>query len=246
MDNERILIIGMGEVGTAHAEILKRIYDVKAIDLDVSKVPDDMIVKDKEWIPSIIFIAIRYSIEFEKVVRAYVQRYPRSYVSILSTVPVGTTERLNPLFTHSTTRGLHPNLITGLRTITKHIGGLTSKKIADILSFAGINCIRHESSRTTEAAHILNNCAYGVNLMLADEMQTLCRQWGVDYTEVVIKYTETNNQGYTALDHKSKCRMVLTPPNGHIGGHCVVQSANLMELDEKTPMLKLLSDYNNK
>src|SRR5204862_464610 len=75
----------------------------------------------------------------------------------------------------------------------------------------GVRCVTHGNAKTTELAHILNNSAYGISLMFADEMAKLCREYGVDYYEAVMKYTETHNRGFRELDHPRLVRSILTP-----------------------------------
>lgn len=228
------LIVGMGEVGTAHYNILSKTYDVFKKDIEDVELPNDF---------DIIHICIRYGPDFITNVDEYINKFSPDYINICSTVPPGTTEQFGGRAVHSTTRGLHPNLETGLLNIKKHIGGTYSKEIARYFERAGISCVAHTRARTTELAHILNNSAYGVNLMLADEMAKICRDYGVDYNEAVLEYTKTNNDGYERLDHKSKRRMVLMPPNGKIGGHCVVQSAQLIK---GHALFSLLKNYNER
>lgn len=230
------LVIGLGEVGRAHLNLLKEKHETYGRDLEESEgTPDGPF--------DILHICIRHSPEFLDIVRGYVVRYKPALVNVCTTVPPGTCEKIGPNVVHSTTRGLHPNLEEGLLTITKHVGGHDAEKVARYFRKAGIGCVTHKKSRTTELAHLLNNAAYGVNLMFADEMQKVCRHYGVDYTQAVTLYTMTNNAGYRALDHESKCRMVLTPPGGRIGGHCVNMSAGLIADVVKTPLLELLARY---
>lgn len=235
------LIIGMGEIGNSLCKILSKVYDVQVRDTPEIelKFPIQM-----------MHICIRYSDEFEKIVSDYIKEYSPDYVNICSTVPPGTTARIQSNFpvcriAHSTTRGLHPNLAEGMLTIKKHIGSPYAEEFKTYFEEAKIPCVAHQTAITTELAHILNNATYGINLMFADEMARLCRHYGVDYTEAVTLYTMTNNEGYEKLGHPSKRRMVLTPPNGKIGGHCVVQSANLIEEHLRQPLLNRLAEYNN-
>ena len=108
----------------------------------------------------------------------------------------------------------------------------------------GVKCITHRKSETTELAHLLNNSAYGVALMFADEMNAMCRQYGVDYVQAVMVYTDTHNSGFRSLDHERLVRPVLTPPNGRIGGHCVTQGASLIEKEKRGPLMEMLARYN--
>lgn len=240
----KTLIVGMGEVGRALFEVLSPHYEVFAKDLGepVAPIPEDGSI-------GIMHVCIRHSPDFLDVVRGYVNRYTPGMIDVCTTVPPGTTEKIACATdaVHSTTRGLHPNLATGLKTIAKHVGGPVSEEVAAYFREVGIPCITHYRAITTEVAHLLNNACYGINLMLADEMAGVCRQFGVDYIEAVIGYTMTNNDGFSRLDHDSKRRMVLTPPGGRIGGHCVVQSARmLIEAGVTGEMLAKLANYNDK
>jgi UDP-N-acetyl-D-mannosaminuronate dehydrogenase len=191
-----------------------------------------------------ILFAMRYFSGYVDACKEYLVAYEQpEYVNVLTTVPPGTTEKIRYDACHSTTRGLHPNLKEGLLTIPKHIGGPRARQIATIYRKSGIRCVVNVTAKTTEVAHILNNIAYGVNLVLADEMQGVCRHYGVDYYDSVMRYTETNNEGYTDLGHPSKVRMVLTPPNGNIGGHCVKMSAGLIPEENRGTLINTLAKY---
>lgn len=229
----------MGEVGRALYEVLNPFYEVHTKDLEDKPIVDGI---------EIMHVCIRHTtdLEFSTTVRDYSGQYRPRLINICTTVPPGTTERFGCPAVHSTTRGLHPNLAKGLQTITKHIGGNCAEEVASYFRRARVPCITHKRAITTEVAHLLNNIAYGVNLMFADEMAKICRIYGVDYYEAVMRYTETNNQGFAALDHTSKCRMILTPPNGKIGGHCVVMSANMLvnHTEETIPITEMLANFN--
>lgn len=237
MENVSTVIIGTGEVGSALLEVLTPFYSIVTKDIDDTPLPSQC---------NIMHICLRYTPSFASIVDYYIKKCPPQVVNICTTVPPGTTRNLlGHLGVHSTTRGLHPNLASGLRSIPKHIGGPQAVQVAEYFRRAGIACIAHGRADTTEAAHIFNNIAYGVNLMLADALQQLCREYGVDYYEAVMKYTETNNIGYSNLDHASKQRMVLTPPGGRIGGHCVTHSAQLVDADKRPALIDMLAKYND-
>lgn len=237
------IIIGMGEVGSAHYRLVKPYHkDTYCVDADVSRIPRES-RKPPAGPYGVMHVCIRYSKDFEAIVQGYVDQFDPEIINICTTVPPGTTRKIEESACHSTTRGLHPNLDTGLKTITKHIGGAEAEALKEYFEVCGIKCHSHVTPETTELAHILNNAAYGINLMFADEMQKLCRRYGVDYFEAVMLYTQTNNEGYERLGHKSKRRTILTPPNGRIGGHCVNHSAELIPEKERPPMMSMLAKY---
>lgn len=232
----KTLVIGMGEVGKAHYELLKDSYnsDVYCRDIDNIPLPD---------VFDLLIICIQYNDHFENIAKQYALKYKPKLINICTTVPVGTCAKLGEEYHHSTTRGLHPNLKDGLLNITKHIGGAYSDKLARYFRGAGITCVAHRQARTTELAHILNNTAYGVSLVLADEMQRICRHYGVDYYQAVMQYTDTNNAGFISLGNDTKVRMILTPPNGNIGGHCINMSAGLLPKEIRTPLIDIVAKY---
>lgn len=234
------LIVGMGEVGRAHFDVIRR-AGAKVWGMDVKPELRQMAGCPKHV--DCLHICLRYSSEFESIMAAYVKQYSPRYINVCTTVPCGTTEKLfGPGACHSTTRGLHPHLSEGLKTITKHIGGGESLAIGQFFENVLVPNETHPKSRTTELLHILNNAHYGVNLMFADEAAALCREYGVDVYDY-LKYTETNNAGYMALGQQTKVRPILTPPNGRIGGHCVMMSAGLIPKDKRTPLISKLAEF---
>lgn len=241
----KCLIAGFGEVGGAHARVIARVpsREVRAVDIMPEKVPEQFRLKDENYQPDILLLAMRYQPDYVEIAKELIEKYKPQMVCVLSTVPPGTCAKIGPFVSHSTTRGLHPHLEEGLLNIVKHVGGSSAEAIGRFFEVAGIRCYTHKLAKTTEAAHILNNVAYGVNLMLADEMQKMCREWGVDYFQAVMGYTATNNDGYIALDQASKARMILTPPNGRIGGHCLTHSAGLIDPEKRTPLMNMLAEY---
>lgn len=242
-DNLGSIILGMGEVGSAHYRILSDVYPAWGVDkvIELNKTNQDTATPP---VGQILHVCIRYSETFTEAVNQAIKDYQPMALNICSTVPCGTTESFSENACHSTTRGLHPNLEVGLRTIKKHVGGGAAPQMKDYFQAAGIFCEIHLKSRTTELLHILNNSHYGINLMFADEAAKLCRLYGVDYYDYM-KYTESNNAGYRAIGHATKVRPILTPPNGKIGGHCVNMSAGLIPDDLKTPLIAELSKYGN-
>jgi hypothetical protein len=236
------LIVGRGEIGNSLYSILNKFYPTWCDDIIT-----DLQIMDKcpEQI-DFLHICLRYTDKFKEIVTDKIKQFKPKFINICTTVPVGTCETFkHPYLVHSTTRGLHPNLVEGLRRIPKHIGGdlEAGKVFSDYFSKAGIECVVHNRARTTELLHILNNVHYGINLIFANEASKLCREYGVDYIDY-LAYTQTNNRGFDSLGHSSKVRPILTPPGDKIGGHCVVMSANLIPKEKRPVMIDYLAEYN--
>lgn len=238
----RTLIIGMGEIGQSYRNVLSSIHPVYCYDIvgDWGEIPNDI---------EVMHIATPYIDGFENMVREYAIKHKPTIINVATTVPPGTCEAIGDNVCHSTTRGLHPRLEIGIKAIVKHIGGPMSEQLASYFAMAGIPCYCHKRAASTELAHILNNVEYGILLMFSDEMAKICRHFGCDYIESVVKYKETYNQGFASIDHASKCRPILTPPNGRIGGHCVTQNAEMVtpileKAGVSAPLMRMLSEYN--
>jgi UDP-N-acetyl-D-mannosaminuronate dehydrogenase len=237
----KTLIIGMGEVGRAHFDILNRRYETWGYDIRGGWTPPNKpgtFLTNSDGSPrykdfEVLHIATPFMDKFENMVANYaVEHETLKLISILTTVPPGTSRKVQEFTSvptcHSTTRGLHPNLEQGLRNIPKHAGGDGSDKLAFYFDAAGIKCAYHATAETTEVAHLLMNLEYAVLLAFADESARVCRLYGVDFIEAVIAYKGSYNHGFAKLGHPKKARPILTPPNGRIGGHCLVQNAEML------------------
>lgn len=233
------LILGVGEIGRAYYEILSPHFNVYRLDIR-PEVSDaiDLIPKDI----GVMHICLRYSDEFEATISREAYNYAPKLINNMTTCPPGTTEKFGAC--HSTTRGLHPNLAGWIRNGVKHIGGPRAQELAEMFAQVGIKTKTHALARTTELAHIMSNALYGVQVMFADEMDKLCREFGVDYFEAVQLYSMTHNEGYAAAGMVSKFRPILTPTNGKIGGHCVTQGAALIPEEKRGELLQKLAEFN--
>lgn len=245
----RGLIIGRGEVGAALLEVLRghSFYQVNAWDIKDGGKPE--FVKDLD----VLHICFPWSDDFCGQVLELAKNLRPKMVDVLSTVPPGTCEKIQTLIqnTHdyahtcpvakSSVRGLHPNLARSMRTFVKHIGGDCAFELAKYYAKSGIKTEITANAAAVELAHILSNTDYGVALLKAEENSRLCRVYGVDYLSTV-HYNRTSNQGFAAMGHDSKMRFLLTNPGpSGIGGHCVVENAQLIPKEIRGPLMERLA-----
>lgn len=229
------ILLGGGEIGSAYAKIL----DACVIDV----LPERCKGKAPKKC-DVLHVCLRYTKDFNGIVWEAVKKYRPRVLNVMSTVPPGTTEKFDTLTlaAHSTTRGLHPNLLASILATPKHIGGKGASEVEKVFN-GTLDCVLHDHAKTTELAHLLSNFLYACEIMAADEMDKICRYYGVDYFEAVQLYSKSHNEGYKALGLHSKYRPILTPPHGRIGGHCVSLPPELIAKEAHGPLMSMLAEF---
>jgi hypothetical protein len=219
------LIIGNGEIGSALHKI----------------VGGD--IKDKEYLQGkydIIHICFPYNDAFISQVEMYQNQYNPKFTIIHSTVPIGTSKKLNAI--HSPIRGIHPNLEEGIRIFVKFIGGDQASEVADYFRKYGIKVMLFGDSKTTEAMKLFDTLYYGICVEFAKEVNRFCFKNNLNFSDIYRLSNITYNDGYKELKHDEFVRPVLEPIMKTIGGHCVRQNAKLL----KTDFANFIEDLNVK
>lgn len=240
-NNQKIGILGYGEVGQAVAKFYKnpRIKDLKR---------DDGIIG-----VDILNICIPWSDKFIGIVEKEIRTAKPKLIIIHSTVAPATTKKLaqkfNGMVVHSPVRGVHPNLHEGIKTFVKYIGaeneraGQSAKKHLESL---GIKTKVFYPSITTELGKLLDTTYYGICIAWHGEMKKICDKEGINFDEVVTEFNNTYNEGYTKLGKKNVVRPVLLAPKGGIGGHCVVSNVKILKKYYQSKAFDLVLDYKPK
>lgn len=208
------VIIGAGEVGTALHQVLP---DVHLRDIEPTG-PDRA---------GVLHIAIRHTPTFIATVSDYQRHYDADLVIVHSTVPVGTCDPNG--WVHSPVRGRHPDLVDGLKTFTKHVGGARAPEAAANLDAAGITTVTHPRAADTEAGKLWELVQFGLQVTIQHAIYEWCASHDVDPDVVYRAFAQTYNDGYAALGERRFVRPVLDYTPGPIGGHCVRQNAHLLD-----------------
>jgi hypothetical protein len=150
---------------------------------------------------------------------------------------------------HSPVRGVHPHLFEGIQTFVKYIGADSeeSGKLAqEHLGGLGIQTELLSSSVVTEIGKLLDTTYYGLCIAWHGEMKEICEQLGVNFDEAVSNFNKTYNEGYQKLGMANVVRPVLYPPEGVIGGTCVIPNAKILAEKYKSDALDLVLKYQAK
>jgi len=224
MNNAQVGIIGYGEVGRAIAELCK---DPKIRDLD----RDDGL-EGVEY----LHVCIPYSDAFVDTVGAAISEIRPNLAIIHSTVAPGTTAKIQEAtdvpVVHSPVRGIHPDLVAGIKTFIKFVGAsdpeagsLAKQHLSGDL---GLDVRVWQPAESTEVAKLLSTTFYGLCIAWYAEMKKVCDEHGMQFDNI-IDWTETYNNGYAKLGNKHFTRPVLyAPPKKGIGGHCVLENAIIL------------------
>tara|TARA_Y100000593_G_scaffold94426_1_gene193444 strand:+ start:3665 stop:4426 length:762 start_codon:yes stop_codon:yes gene_type:complete len=249
MTKERIGILGFGEIGGS----LKKVYD---------DYPDkfEVLVKDLDRNDGfenldILNVCIPYSEKFVDIVLEEIADCGAGLTIINSTVLPGTTrlirERLdqNYKIVHSPVRGVHPELYEGIKTFVKFVGAeddLSRRSALEHYQTLKIKAEYCDDSVTSELGKALSTTYYGVVIAMHGEMSKFCSQVGANFDQAITRFNQTYNVGYTKLGKENLVRPILYPPQGDppfIGGHCVVQNAELLMKNFESMMLDLIVKY---
>ena len=231
-------IIGYGEIGQGLEKVyLEKGYTPLIRDMDRDDGLDEV---------DILNICIPYSDKFIAQVSEFMGFINPEIAIIHSTVPPGTTDTISiahPQIVHSPVRGVHPHLDEGIKTFIKVFGGMEATAAAfHFENDLGVTSNVYESSRTTEVAKLLDTSYYGACIAWHDYAKQLCEKHGVNFKEAQTHYNLTYNRGYEELEKTNVIRPTLTPPEGSIGGHCVVPNAELLREELDSKLLEAITD----
>ncbi len=234
--NQKIGILGYGEVGQAIAKFYKKplIKDLKR--------------NDKLEGVEVLNVCIPWSDKFIKIVESEIKKIKPKLTIIHSTVALGATKKLAETFggmvVYSPVRGVHPHLYKGIKTFVKYIGADNKKagKMAqNHLRSLGMRTKLFFPSAVTEALKIWDTTQYGWMIVLNKEIKKWCDKKGLDFETIYTEANKTYNKGYLKLNRAEVLRPYLKHMPGKIGGHCIIANCHL--LDSK--IVKFILQRNN-
>ena len=230
------LIIGMGQIGQAVKELISPYNHVETYD----------IATQNHHAPAhtdVMHICFPYSETFVKDVQDYITRYEPLFVVVYSTVPIGTCRAIGPSVVHSPVEGRHPRLIEGILSMPRWLGyqeAATENFFTEYFESCELEVTAVDNPDYTEALKLLSTAEYGINIAFADYKQEVAKSIGMDYG-LTKQWNEDYNRLYWRMVMPQFQKFRLDPPNGKIGGHCVVPNAELLDAQFPSDLLKLIT-----
>jgi len=236
----KIGIIGQGYVGTALKVGFKDYYNVETYDkYDLSKSTKSSIKRVVEF-TDVIFVCVPtpmrkdgtcYTGIVEEVIREINETADGHIVVIKSTVPPGTTDRINAEYTKSTVI-FNPEFLTEANFIDDFknqnriiLGGdrKGTSKVRQLYSrlFPQATIVK-TGAKHAEMVKYFTNCFLATKVSFANEMKHICDSIDLDYDKVVEYATYDKRLG--------KSHWAVPGPDGDLGfgGHCLPKDLSAM------------------
>jgi UDPglucose 6-dehydrogenase len=239
-------IIGQGYVGTAIKIGFKEHYNVETYDkFDLAKSTRSTI-KDIVDRTDIIFVCVPtpmrkdgtcYTGIVEEVIREINETADGQIIVIKSTIPPGTTDRINQEYTRSTVI-FNPEFLTEANFLEDFknqsriiLGGdrKGTNKLRQVYSkvFPHATIVK-TGSKTAEMVKYFINCFLATKVSFANEMYSVCEQVGIDYDKVVEYATYDERLG------KSHWAVPGPDEDFGFGGHCLPKDLSAIINEFKT------------
>lgn len=235
------LVVGLGEIGRSVVEVLDNasleVYgrDIQGFDDAYDEVPAEF---------DVLHVCFPYSKSFIRDVLDYQHMYRVQHTIIWSTVQINTTSHIMHAV-HSPVEGRHPNLARSIQTMVRWVGydDIEERKFAEkFFNYLGLHTRMVQNSRITEALKLLSTTEYGVNLMFADYKRQVMEDLDADF-QLTKEWNHDYNRLYSRLGEHQFQKFVLDAPKGHIGGHCVIPNAKLLQERHPHEFNQMLGDF---
>jgi len=230
----KTLVVGLGEVGGALAEVLERKHPVLRHDIERREFGEAIGIMH-------VCIPFQTQAQFEAATAEYINRFKPELTIVNSTVLPGTTRSIaqttgTPVV-YSPVRGKHVKMATDLLHYVKFLAAPKSEW-ADLAEAHfhdhGIKTRKLGKPETLEVAKLGETTYFGVIIAWAQELNRYVEHAGGNYDEAIEFFEE--------IDFLPRQRYFP----GFIGGHCVVPNINLLLKVESSPLLEAVLDSNER
>ena len=233
VEHGETLIVGLGEVGAALAEVIERRWPVLRHDIEPREFDAQIGVMH-------ICIPFQSSAPFEDAVCGYIERFDPALTIVNSTVLPGTTSalkrRTGKPVAYSPVRGKHVRMPQDLLHYVKYVAAAepdTAALAQDHFERAGMKTRRMDKPETLELAKLAETTYFGVQIAFAQDLDRYARRVGADYDQAINFFEEVE---------------FLPRPRyfpGVIGGHCVIPNIQLLRKLAGSPLLDAILESNS-
>jgi len=232
--DNKVVVVGLGEVGKPLLQLISEQH--KVVGIDIAPPTEDPRGAD------VLHLCFPFQIkDFVGECARYINLVKPRITVINSTVEVGTTrkvaEKSGAAVAYSPVRGKHARMLDDLRKYTKFIGGITpaaASEAAKHFESTGLKTKTLSSPEVAEVAKLTETTYFGLMIAWAQEVERYADQVGADYSEIVSFYDEIG----------------FFPPvkyfPGVIGGHCVLPNIELLKRLDNSEILRAIESSNGK
>ncbi len=227
------LVVGLGEVGSALSQVLKR-TGRRILEHDIERREFD----EPVGVMHLCFPFTRQD-DFEAVALSYIERFKPELTIINSTVVPGTSrqiaEKASVPIAYSPVRGKHVRMAEDLLKYRKFVAGTddkTAKRAAEHFREAGMTTQCISKLETLELAKLGETTYFGVLIAFAQELNRYANHVDADYAEALDFFEEVDFLPRTKYSP------------GFIGGHCVIPNIQLLRTIASSPILEAVLESN--
>ena len=235
----KVLVVGLGHVGSAIYELVKGKHEVDYIEIDK---------QETELEPDVMHICMNYTSDFEDTTVGYMRRFRPGLTILESTVRIGTTrriyERVRMPIVHSPVVGNEKDgMLWCIKDrYTKYVAAPKpefSELAKSYYEGLGLRVKVLSRPESTELAKLCETTYYALMISWFQEVDRMCNKVGADFDEVSEFIGRiTKESGYQHL------RPVFYP--GVIGGHCLMPNLKLLKLDFESKFLDAIEESNER
>jgi UDP-N-acetyl-D-mannosaminuronate dehydrogenase len=229
--NNKVVVVGLGEVGKPLFELLSRRYETVGVDISPAGVIENI---------AVLHVCYPFEIrDFIGETTRYIDLFKPTLTIINSTVGIGTTraigDRTGVAVVNSPVRGKHVRMLEELSHYTKFVGAmdpLSGEQAAKHFQAAGLKTKVLSSPEASELAKLTETTYFGLMIAWAQEIERYCDQTGANYDEVISFYEEI--KFFPAVKYFP----------GVIGGHCVMPNIKILSKFNRSVILEAIEASN--
>lgn len=230
--DNKVVVVGLGEVGRPLLELLSKYYAVLGVDINPPSTFSDKV--------GIMHVCYPFEIkDFVGETTRYIELFKPAVTVINSTVAVGTTRKIASRtgadVVHSPVRGKHVRMLAELGQYTKFIGAAAATvggQVAAHFEAVGLKTKVLCTPEASELAKLTETTYFGLLIAWAQELERYCDQSGASYEEIISFYEEISFFPSTKYFP------------GVIGGHCVMPNIEILRRFDDSPILKAIQASN--